>query len=356
MGLVNLWHFATPEGLLILLMLATLGLLDRVLERGAMRDYLLAGVCIGLACSTKYTAWLLAVPLLVVHVSRCGFGGAARPANLRRLVSAGAAAVAAAVAGTPLVFADWKQFWEFGVVYNWYTGAPTGSLLDIKRSYGPYAMLLGDALGWPLLALSVLGLVAGLALMARGDRRSPAVRGHLIHGTWAAAFYAFYGLSPHHALRFIMPIAPSLVLFAGAASTTAVERQRRPIAWRFATAGVAAVLIYSAVYTARADDMMLNDTRYAAGEWLNGALTGPTARLDYFAIEAYLPYFDHPPFAIHFVPFVEHVTLHHEAFWNADRSYLGGSTAPIADSNFTMTGTSTIRVDFPNVRTSTVIC
>ena len=34
------------------------------------------------------------------------------------------------------------------------------------------------------------------------------------------------------------------------------------------------------------------------------------------------------------MPFVEQVTLHHDAFWKAARSYLADSDAPIADSNF----------------------
>jgi hypothetical protein len=334
MGLVNLWHFATPEGLLFLLMLAALALMDRLISRGGMRDYALTGACIGLACSTKYTAWLLAAPFLAAHLAGRGARGAVHVSNLRKVAVAGVTAVMAFLAGTPLIVVDWRQFWEWGVVYNWYTGAPTGSLVEIRRSYGPYLALLGDGLGWPLFALSLAGLAAGAAHLCVGDRRSAAGRGYLIHTTWVTVFYAFYGLSPHHALRFIMPIAPSLVLLAASASVAFTERQRRPGAKRLALASVAAVLIYSAVYTARADEMFLHDTRYAAGAWLNRTLTAPGARLDYFAIEAYLPYFDHPPFALRFVPFMEHATLHYDAFWTEARSYLRDSDAPIVDSNF----------------------
>jgi hypothetical protein len=334
MGLVNLWHFATPEALLFLLIVAALGVLDRVIERGATRDYVLAGVCIGLACSTKYTAWLLGVPFLAAHVAGRGVRGAVRAASLRRVLSAGLAAVLAFLAGTPLIVVDWKQFWEWGIVFNWYTGAPTGSLIELKRSYGPYLALLGDGLGWPLFALSLTGLAAGVAHLFGNDRRSTAWRGYLIHVTWVCAFYAFYGLSPHHALRFILPIAPSLVLLAGAAPISLVARQRRRATKALTSAAVAAVLIYSTAYTARGDYMFLRDTRYPAGEWLNRAVPSQGARVDYFAIEAYLPYFDHPPFTLHFVPFMEQATLHHEAFWNEARSYLAGSDAPIVDSNF----------------------
>jgi len=334
MGLVNLWHFATPEALLFLLMVTALGLLDRIIERGTTRDYVLAGACIGLACSTKYTAWLLAVPFLTAHVAGRGLRGAVEMRGLRGMTIAGIAAILAFVAGTPLLLFNWKQFWEWGVVYNWYTGAPTGSLVEVKRSYGPYLSLLGDGLGWPLFGLSVAGLIAAAVHLLRRGPQSPEWRGYLIHGTWVAVFYAFYGLSPHHALRFIMPIAPSLVLLAAGVWVTFAQCQRRAVARRLTYAGLLGVLIYSGMYTARADYMFLRDTRYPAGAWLEAALPRPGARLDYFAIESYLPYFDHPAFTLRFVPFMEHATLHSEAFWNEARSYLAGSDAPIVDSSF----------------------
>jgi Dolichyl-phosphate-mannose-protein mannosyltransferase len=332
MGLVNLWHFATPEALLFLLMLLALGSFDTIAARQTTRAYVWGGIWIGLACSTKYTACLLAVPFLTAHI--IGRGGASLDArSLRHLLFAVSAAMVAFVAGTPLIFADWKQFWTFGVEYNWYTGAPTGTLMGLKRSYGPYLGLLGNGLGWPMFLLSVAGLAIGLAHVVRGRRSSPSARGYAIHSVWILSYYAFYGLSPHHALRFIMPIGPSLVLLA-AASVAFVRSRTSVTGQRFAAAGIGAVLIYSAVYTARADYMFCNDTRYAAGVWLDRTLAGPSPRLDYFALEAYLPYFNPPRFSLHFVPFVEQVTLHRAAFWSTERSYLAESTAPIVDSNF----------------------
>ena len=333
MGLVNLWHFATPEGLLFLLMLLALRSFDALITRQTTGAYVMSGLLIGLACSTKYTAWLLAAPFLAAHIAakRKKF---ADLDSVRKLALGGTVAIAAFIAGTPLILADWKEFWTFGVEYNWYTGAPTGSLIGLKRSYGPYFALLGNGLGWPIFFLSVAGLTAGIARLLHGDRTTPAARGFLIHGAWVISFYGFYGISPHHALRFIMPIAPSLVLLAAAASTAFVRSRQGATARRLAVAGITAALIYSAVYTARADYMFLHDTRYTAGAWLNETLPGESPRLDYFSLEAYLPYFAPPRFALRFVPFIEQVTLHHAAFWDTARSYLRESTAPIVDSNF----------------------
>jgi dolichyl-phosphate-mannose-protein mannosyltransferase len=333
MGLVNLWHFATPESLLIFLMFAALGLFDAIIVRGTARDYAIAAACAGVACSTKYTAVLLAVPFLVAHIAGRG-RLAVTGASQRRLLLAGGVAVAAFVVGTPLLIADWKQFWEFGVVYNWYTGAPTGSLAELRRSYVPYLGLLGGALGWPLFVASLVALAASLGALVRRTGWTPASRGALLHAAWVVSFYAFYGLSPHHALRFIVPIAPSLVLLTAAAAIDLVRRCRTVASRGLVRGLIAAVLIYSAAYTVRADYMFRHDTRYPAGAWLNETMPGRYDRLDYFAIEAYLPYFDRPAFGLRAVPFIEQVTLHGAAFWDRAHGYLRESTAPIADANF----------------------
>ena len=331
MGLVNLWHFATPEALLILLTLLALGSLDRLMARATAGSYVVTGLLIGLACSTKYTACLLAVPFVVAHV--VGRGRASLDAqSVRHIAVAAAATCAGFLVGTPLVIRDWKQFWQFGVEYNWYTGAPTGTLVDVRHSYGPYLGLLADGLGWPLLVASAIG-VAVAAHRCLRDRITGPQRSLMVHLVWIVSFYGFYGLSPHHALRFIMPIAPSLVLVA-AVWLVGAARDPRPAVKRIAIGSITFVLVYSAVYTARADDMFLNDTRYAAGRYLNAVLAGPNQRLDFFEIEAYLPYFDHPRFGLRFVPFVEQVTLHGARFWQTADDYLRDSDAPIVDSNF----------------------
>jgi Dolichyl-phosphate-mannose-protein mannosyltransferase len=331
MGLVNLSHFATPESLLILLMLLALRSFDAIIARDTARDYLESGLWIGLACSTKYTACVLAVPFVAAYVAG---GPVFDRSRLGHVLLAVAVATAAFIAGTPLIFADWKQFLTFGVEYNWYTGAPTGTLLGLRRSYVPYLQLLGNGLGWPLFALAIAGVAACAIQFFRGDRSSPAARGVLVHGVWIVAFFGFYGLSPHHALRFIVPIAPSLVLLAAAGSVAFVRRLTTAPARRLATAAIGAVLIYSALYTERADYMFEHDTRYAAGEWLNRALGESSSRVDFFEIEAYLPYFRQPRFGLRFVPFIEQVTTHQAAFWTTATSYLRDSDAPIVDSNF----------------------
>ncbi len=333
MGLVNLSHFATPESLLFLFMALCLWACDRIATSGRTRDYVLVGLFAGLALATKYTAWILAVPILVAHAYRLGRG----VWNWRTLggpIVCGIVGFLGFAATNPYAFIRWSDFWYWGFVFNWYTGAPTGTLVGIRRSYIPYFWLLVDIMGWPLFVSGVAGVVLALIRLWRGPRGSAADRGYAIHASWIVAFYAFYGMSPHHALRFIMPIAPSLALLASAAAIALYDRARFPWQQRLVTAWMAVVIVYSAVYTIRADWMYYHDTRYSAGRWLESHRYSLTQRLHYFEVEAYLPYFA-GPFPLKFWPFMDDVgTFPDRRFAPIAASMLAHETDPIVDSNF----------------------
>ena len=103
---------------------------------------------------------------------------------------------------------NWPTFRD-ALIYTWFTGAPSGSLAGMERSWVPYIGILGNALGWPLFALSLAGLVFGaLALLLRSYSTADPRQFYLIHAAWIVAFYGFYGITSHRALRFIMPIGP----------------------------------------------------------------------------------------------------------------------------------------------------
>ena len=70
-----------------------------VLRKGRVRDYLLAGVGLGLACATKYTAGIVLVPL-----ARRGWR--ALPATARR-------GAALARAGGRWARSRWRAWWRW---------------------------------------------------------------------------------------------------------------------------------------------------------------------------------------------------------------------------------------------------
>ncbi len=144
-----------------------------VADRGRVRDYLLAGLWIGLGTAAKYTPVLLALSLAAVHLERRrAEGGDLRRLGLddRRLWLAAAAAVAAFAIASPYTLLDLGVLrrdlaWQgehlakghFGQV-----GQGSGWLHYLLR-------VLPAALGWPL-------LLAGLAGLVVAARRGPRTR------------------------------------------------------------------------------------------------------------------------------------------------------------------------------------
>jgi hypothetical protein len=336
MGLVNLAHFATPESLLFLMMFLTLFACDGIASEGRVRDYALTGLFAGLAFATKYTAWILAIPILVAHAYRRGWR-VVPWRGIAGLVVCALVGFAAFAATNPYAFIRWHDFVYWGFWFNWYTGAPTGSLVDMsqfQRSYGPYFSLLGNIMGWPLFVASLVGVGVAAAALWRGPRSGARARGYVLQLAWVLPFYVFYGASPHHALRFIMPIVPSLALLAAVAIVALHDGAATPSARRAVVATATAILVYSTVYTVRSDWMYWHDTRYEAGRWLESHHFTMNERLYYFEVEAYLPYFSHP-FPLKYFPWMDDTGSYpREKFTEAAEGFYATATDPIVDSDF----------------------
>ena len=82
-----------------------------VLRKGRARDYLLAGVGLGLACASKYTAGIVLVVLVAAVAERYleGEPGAARRA-LSGIALAGAGALLAFLIANPYAVLDYRAF------------------------------------------------------------------------------------------------------------------------------------------------------------------------------------------------------------------------------------------------------
>jgi hypothetical protein len=329
MGLANLAHFATPETTLFFVVLAALASFEALAAEPTRRRYAAAGLLVGLACSTKYTVWVLGVPFLAAHMLGSRQARSDRPPWVPALALAAGAAIAGFVIATPYSILTPRKFVE-DMIFNWVTGAPQGTLAGQQRTWGTYVLTLGNALGWPLLALAVSGAAAlSRSTVAREGRGRAAL---IVHGVWIAAFWGFYGVSPHHALRFIMPIVPSLLLL-GAAGVAIVMRTGAPVTRRTALFGTAAVLVYSLAYTAMADRKFLRDPRYAAGEWLNEHVGADTI-VGHFAPEPYLPYFSRPAFRLQFLDAIAQTRITGSEFQSRIDNVVANGPDVILDANF----------------------
>ena len=229
----------------------------RIESRGRPRDYLRAGLCAGLAISTKYSGAILLVPIVAAHaVAR--LAGAPRP--LRWLLAAGALVPVGFLLGTPFALLDTSSFAE-GVntqlltqtLVNW-IGVDLGS-----GWWHHLRFTLWHGLGPPLLAASLVGAVLA-------PWRAPRAAAVLL--AFAGAYYLVIGRGHLVFARYMVPLVP--ILCATAALAVVALARRLPRARLAAAFALAALLALPSLRETIATNRVLarQDSRVAAARWL----------------------------------------------------------------------------------------
>ena len=200
-----------------------------VLRHGRRRDYLLAGIGLGLACASKYTAGVVLVPLLAAVASRYLDGGDGRGRAVGLGVAlAGAAAIGAFVFANPFSLLDYAKF-HAELAHQSSLSAEAQGKLGAPKQGGLlyYLWSLTWGLGW-VPALFALG--GAITIW----RRDPRLGWMLVPAP--LLFLAFMGLQGRYFGRWLLPIFPILCLLAaffaawllGAAADIVVRRALQP--------------------------------------------------------------------------------------------------------------------------------
>jgi Dolichyl-phosphate-mannose-protein mannosyltransferase len=178
-----------------------------VLRKGRARDYLVAGVGLGLACASKYTAGIVVVPLLVAIAARyLDHGPAAAGRALAGLILAGLCALLAFILANPFALLDYSAFHAELVHQSTLSSESQGKLGAPKEGglvYYLWSFTWG--LGWGP-SLAALG---GALAIWRHERKL----GWLLVPA-ALLFLAFMGLQSRYFGRWLLPIFPIACLLA----------------------------------------------------------------------------------------------------------------------------------------------
>jgi hypothetical protein len=248
-----------------------------VLRKGRKRDYVLAGIGLGLACASKYTAGVALVPFLAAVAVRAldGDDGARRRAAIGLALSA-VVALAAFLVANPFSLLDYKGF-HAELVHQSTLSAEAQGKLGAPRQGGfaYYLWSLTWGLGW-IPALAALG--GALTIW----RREPRLGWLLVPAP--LLFLAFMGLQGRYFGRWLLPIFPILCLLGAfftlqlaaalarlAGGLISRREPRVPRALAIGTAGLltAVLLAQGLVYSVHSGRVLSRaDTRNLTRAWM----------------------------------------------------------------------------------------
>ena len=231
-----------------------------ILRRGDPLDYLLAGVGLGLACATKYTAGIVVLSIVVAAL-----GTPRREWRVRGLALAGLASALAFLIANPFALLDFDAF-RAGLSEQSSASNDGGGKLGLTQENGVlyYVWTLTWGLGWVPLAAAAGGAVALLV------RDRPAGWMLLVP---VIVFVAFMGTQDRYFARWLLPVYPLLCLLAahGAVSLASVVAGRVPrrAAWVPIAVAALAVCLQGLVHAIH-NDLVLSraDTRQLARDWM----------------------------------------------------------------------------------------
>jgi 4-amino-4-deoxy-L-arabinose transferase-like glycosyltransferase len=224
-----------------------------IYRTGRTREYVLAGVALGVAIATKYTAGIV-----LATVVAAAFASPVAHARVRNLALALALMCAGFVAANPYALLDRHTFWE-GIRKQTETAGEDGGKLGLADSTG-WTYYLGTftwGFGW-LPSLLALGGIGGL--LARHRRLA------IVLAPAPILLLLYLGEQSRFFARWMLPIYPILAILAAWALVALVSRVRLRVLLPVAAAvAVAQGLVFSVH-----NDMVLarDDTRQVARDWM----------------------------------------------------------------------------------------
>jgi 4-amino-4-deoxy-L-arabinose transferase-like glycosyltransferase len=247
-------HFATVDTINVLFIILAMDAITCIVKRGERRDYVLAGILIGLVSATKYNGFLLLVPLILAHLMREMLAPVSYADLLRsiwtrrfcffqkRLFAAAALTAVIFICTNPFAVLDAAHFSRFlaGKLFRMSSGIAPWNHHYLHTS--PYLYYLQNLLYWsmgPVLELTGIGGI--LYMMIRRQKEG------ILVACWVVIYFMLVGAWFNKASRYTLPMLPFLALASAVLlaemQDVCVRKGRRLLGWGWLMLGGGALIV-----------------------------------------------------------------------------------------------------------------
>jgi hypothetical protein len=234
-----------------------------ILRLGRDRDYLVAGIGLGLAAATKYTAGIVLLPVVAAACVQFMAPEGRLPAR-RGLVIAGTASIGAFLVANPYALLDFGAFWD-GISHQSTVADDALGKLGLTQDSGTlyYLWTFTWGIGW----VPFLAALAGAAMLWRDERRLLAMLAPA-----PVLFLLFMGSQERYFGRWLLPVFPIICLlgaFAMLELADGASRRWPTLRPTFLALATVALCGQGLVYSLH-NDLVLSraDTRNVTRQWL----------------------------------------------------------------------------------------
>jgi len=265
-GMVAFVHQLTADVPVMWWMLVAFYFSDAIVRDDRTANYLLAGLCTGLATATKYNGLGVGVAIVVAHVLRPA-AAAHTPRTWRAWrriafdmnLALGLAMVAVGfVLGNPFAVLDHHAF-KSDFLYN-YMVAPVYEG-QTGHSWGAFFLRIVDIIGAPAFAVFASAGLIAIYVVVRRRRMTAAEATFWSTLAVCALYYVKFAPFPRLETRFVLPIVPFWMMVSAPCWAR----------WRYPTlrsALLGALVAYNVVCSAYVGRRFLADPRIATEAWM----------------------------------------------------------------------------------------
>lgn len=213
---------ALPEATMTLLVICTAYCAYRIYEEGRLKHYVLAGISLGLAVSTKYNAFLVFSTIVFAHFFFVWktFGPKMLHRNFSRVLLAGGISLGAFFIGTPFALLDYRTFLK-DISFTTLATSPEITSNSFGAAALKYIRLFFFPEGW-VDQLNFIGVfvVAGIIFAFVRRRKQD-----LLMLVFPILHFMFFTEKTSGDLRarYLIPMLPFFYLFGAVFAITAME-------------------------------------------------------------------------------------------------------------------------------------